>query len=72
MAQKSDARPAIQDLLDAIRGVFKQYSKTAREQSWKSIETGEGRSAVQKLIRDPKAPVVGTARFLKFKEWMDQ
>lgn len=70
MSQKTDPRPAIQDLLDAIRGVFKKYSKPAREKSWQGIQSAEGRDSIQKLIKNPAAPVTGTSRFLKFKEWL--
>ena len=68
--KKSDARPGIQDLLDAIRGVFKKYSREAREKSWRDVTTGEGLKAVHKMIRDPGVPIISPYRFQKFKEWL--
>ena len=72
MSKVSDARPAVNDLLNAIRGVFKNYTRAAREKSWKQgIETAEGRNAINKMIKNPEVPVVGVYRFLKFKEWIN-
>jgi len=71
MNEKSDARPATKDLLDSIRGVFKHYSKSARRKSWDALMSPGGKSVVNKLITDPRAPVVGIPRLLRFKEWIE-
>ena len=72
MASKTDARPATQDLLDAIRGVFAKYTRETRNKSWHDgIESASGKAAIQKLIKNPKVPIVGSYRFLKFKEWLN-
>ena len=72
-SKSSDARPAVKDLISAIRSVFQKYTRTAREKSWKDgIESAEGRKTVHRLINNPSVPVVGAYRFLKFKEWINQ
>lgn len=68
---KSDARPATSDLISNIRSVFKKYSKSARRKSWDALTSSEGKSIINKLINDPKTPVTGVPRLLKFKEWLE-
>jgi hypothetical protein len=69
---KNDARPAVKDLIDAIRGVFKNYSRETRDKAWhKGILTQDGRKAIEKMIKNPKVPITGTSRFLNFKEWLN-
>jgi len=70
---KNDSRPAIQDLINSIRDVFKNYTRETRDKAWhKGILSSEGRNAINKMIKNPSVPITGTARFLKFKEWLDQ
>jgi hypothetical protein len=72
MSSKSDSRPAVQDLIDAIRGVFSKYTRETRSKAWHDgIESTSGKAAIQKLIKNPKVPIVGAYRFLKFKEWIE-
>lgn len=71
MNQKSDPRRAIQDLIDSIRNIFKNYSKSSRERAWEGLQSPDGRKAVQKLIRDPRVPITGVSRFISFKEWIN-
>lgn len=73
MSQNTDARPAVQDLLNAIRGVFAKYTRSTREKAWDNgIQSADGRKAIDKLIKNPKVPIVGAYRFLKFKEWINR
>jgi hypothetical protein len=65
-----DSRAAVQQLIDAIRGVFKNCSRGVRRKSWDSLQSSDGKAVVNKLINDPKAVVSGTARLLHFKEWL--
>jgi len=72
LASKTDSRPAVQDLLDSIRGVFSKYTRETRSKAWHDgIESTSGKNAIQKLIKNPKVPIVGAYRFLKFKEWLE-
>ena len=69
---KNDARPAVTDLISAIRGVFTQYTRETRDKAWhKGIESVDGKNAINKLIKNPNVPIVGQYRFLKFKEWLN-
>ena len=70
-SQKSDARKATKDLIDDIRGVFRRYTRSTRRKSWDALMSPGGKSVVNKLINDPKAPVTGIPRLLRFKEWLD-
>lgn len=69
--KKSDARKATKDLLDGVRSVFKDYSRSARRKSWDALTSSGGKSVVNKLIANPRTPVVGIPRLLRFKEWLD-
>ena len=70
--KKGDARKATSELIGDIRGVFKKYTRSARRKSWDALTSSGGKSVVNKLINDPRAPVVGIPRLLKFKEWMEK
>lgn len=69
--QKSDSRQATKDLVDSVRSVFKDYSKSARRKSWDALTSSAGKTVVNKLIADPKVPVIGISRLLSFKEWLN-
>lgn len=72
MASKTDSRPAVQDLIDAIRGVFSKYTRETRSKAWHDgIQSTSGKNAIDKMIKNPKVPITGTSRFLKFKEWLE-
>lgn len=68
----NDARPAVQELIDSIRSVFKKYTKKTRDIAWHNgILSAQGKNAVDKMIKNPSVPIVGTARFISFKEWIN-
>jgi hypothetical protein len=66
-----DSRAVVQSLIDAIRGVFKSTARQSRRKAWDSLQSSGGKTIINKLINDPKAPVYGTARLLHFKEWLN-
>lgn len=70
---KNDARPAIKDLIDAIRSVFKKYTRETREKSWKNgIQSADGKNTIDKLIKNPNVPIIAPYKLLKFKEFVEQ
>jgi hypothetical protein len=72
MASKSDARPATQDLIDSIRGAFQRYTRETRHKAWyDGVNSAQGKNAIEKLIKNPKVPIIGVYKFLKFKEWLE-
>jgi len=73
MMSKNDARTATVDLINAIREIFKKYTRETRIKSWKDgIESVDGKEAINKLIKNPSVPLIGIYRYLKFKEWLNQ
>ncbi len=70
MAQNSDSRKAINDIVDVLKGIFKRYSRTARRRSWKSVTSKEGERIIQRIIVNPGVPTPGLNR-LAFKEWLE-
>ena len=72
MSQVSDSRPAVKELISAIRGVFSKYTHEAREKAWRGIQSTDGKNDINKLIRNPKVPITGTYRLIGFKEWFNQ
>ena len=68
---KSDPRPAVKDIVDCLRKVFKKYTLGARKTAWNSITSKEAEREIQGLIRSPSKPVIGIPRLVSFKEWLE-
>lgn len=64
----SDPRDAVKDILYSLKNIFGRYTRTARKKGWDAIQTGKGKSQVDKLLNNPSAPIVGSARLLGIEE----
>ena len=69
---RSDARKAAEDLVGAIRKVFKNYTPTARRKAWSALTTSKGKNIIDRLSKDTSTPVTGLPRLLSFREWEDE
>jgi hypothetical protein len=69
---KSDARKALEDMVFALRNIFKKYDRTARKHAWKSLNVGQGKKQIEQLLDSPSKPLVGVQKWLTFKEWKEQ
>lgn len=68
----SDPRDALSDILHNLQLIFKRYDRSARKRAWGALENGPGKAEVHKLLDSPTKTIVGTSRFLNFKEWITQ
>lgn len=69
MADNSDARRAVDDLIRAMDGVFKRYGRPARSKAWNAVQSSAGKQQIQKLIDSPGRVINNTSRLLGFKDW---
>ena len=70
MAQNSDSRKAINDIVDVLKGIFKRYSRTARRRAWRSVTSSAGNKVIDRVINNPGVSTPGLDR-LAFKEWLN-
>jgi len=64
----SDARDALVDIVNSIRTIFKKYDRPSRKRAWHSLQVGQGKSHIEKIINSPSMPVVGIRTWLTYKE----
>ena len=69
MTEKSNPRQAIMDMIGALKGVFKDYSRTARKRAWKSLISAKGKREIDKILVTTSRPLA-PFRTLQFSEWM--
>lgn len=70
MSEKSNPRQAIMDMAAALKGVFKDYSRTARRRAWKSLISNKGKREIEKILTTTSRPL-NPFRTLQFAEWLD-
>lgn len=71
--QDSDARKATRDIYGVLKGIYKRYSRTARQRSWERLTSAEGERIVKRIIQNPSVPTPGLDRlaFATFREWLE-
>lgn len=69
MAAQNDNRAAVNDLIHALRDVFKKYSRSSRRKAWNKVKDHAGEAVIDKLINNPSFPLRGLDRLI-FKEWL--
>lgn len=66
----TDPREALKEILFSLKGIFGRYSRSARKEAWKGVESAKGKAEINKLLNNPNHPIVGVPRILDFKEWI--
>lgn len=67
----SDARDALVDIVNSLKGIFKKYDKAARKQAWHSLQVGQGKRHIEQLLNSPSMPLAGVQGWLTFREWKE-
>lgn len=60
----SNKNKAIIDLVDSIKGVFKDYDMATRKKIWQQITSAEGKDLVDKIVKNPKT-YLSDSEFIK-------
>lgn len=68
----TDPRLALTDILYGLKGIFKNYSRSARKEAWRGVQSAKGKAQIEKLLNNPDHPLVGIPRILDFKEWISR
>lgn len=68
---QSDSRKIVQSLLVAMKGLFQNSTRGARERAWNKFCTERGKAEVRKLINNPSLGLNHFDDFLTFKEWLN-
>jgi hypothetical protein len=66
----SDPRDTLKEILFSLKGIFGRYTRSARKEAWRGLESAKGKAEVNKLLNNPNHPIVGVPRILDFKEWL--
>ncbi len=70
MVAKSRVQSATVDMAAALQGVFKQYTRHARQEGFRDLTSKKGMDNLEKLLVNPSRPL-SAFRKLSFKEWLD-
>lgn len=70
--QNSDARKTLKELVDEIKSVFKKHSRSARDRAWDAVTSSRAQKEIKQLIVNPSKPIIGTSRWLSYREWVEQ
>lgn len=57
--EKTSSVDAIEDLAEALRKVFLNYSKTTRKKAWDKIQSSKGKKEIEKIINYPQSSIKG-------------
>lgn len=68
----TDPRLAAKDILQNLKSIFGQYSRSARKEAWRGIQSPKGKNEIEKLLNNPSHPIVGVPRILDFHEWLKE
>ncbi len=67
---EADSRKVVKEILAAMKRIFSDSTRGARERAWKKFCTERGKAEVRKLINNPAKPLNQFEDFLTFKEWV--
>ena len=65
----NNLRDAIFDMASGLKGVFKDYSLSARRRAWKKLTGSKGKAEIEKLLTNPNRPL-NRVQILQFSEWL--
>lgn len=72
MAQNSDARKTLKELVDGIKSVFKKHSRTARERAWDALTSPRAKEKIQQAAKNPSITISNSSSWLSYREWVEQ
>lgn len=72
----SNVKKALQDIADALKGVFSKHTRPTREMAWDRVTSKKGLEEIDKIIRNPSKPINTITKLypehaMKFKKWLD-
>lgn len=71
MGQKNNLRDTIEDMVKALKPVFKKTTRYARTEAWEKLTSKKGQEQMKKILNDPDRPI-NTFAQLAFKEFFNQ
>ena len=67
----ADSRQVVKAILSAMKGIFQNSTRGARERAWNRFCTERGKAEVRRLINNPAMQISKFEDFLTFKEWLN-